>query len=44
VEGQVSLRVAELEMKVSLTVEAAPMWVSPTHTDIIFQLWLVFKS
>jgi hypothetical protein len=30
-EGQVSLGDGELEMEVSLAMEAAPMWVSPTQ-------------
>ncbi len=30
-EGQVSLGDEELEIEASLSVEAAPMWVSPTH-------------
>jgi hypothetical protein len=32
-EGQVSLGGGELEMEVSLSVEAAPLWVSPTQIE-----------
>ncbi len=46
-EERVSLRVGELEIEVSLTMDTAPLWVSPTHLSvsppICLSVWLSLR-